>query len=208
MVYLPDGKMKSREGKVIDADDLVVKVKEMAKNSIRERQGASVIADIELEERAMKVALGAIKFYLLKVNPTQIIHFNPEESLSFEGFTGPYCQYAYARGAKLLRDAEIKKNEKLEIDFSILGSNEELQLIQKVLESGDKIKKAGVKFNPSLVAVHIFELAKTFNQFYHSENILKAEDDIKMARLALVQIFLQTIEKELNLLGIDVLEEM
>jgi arginyl-tRNA synthetase len=208
MVYLPDGKMKSREGKVVDADDLVIKVKEMAKKGIREHQETDVIDDIELEERAMKISLGAIKFYLLKVGPTQIIHFNPEESLSFEGFTGPYCQYAYARGAKLLRDAGVRKSEKIEVDFSMLGTNEESQLIQKVLESGDKIKKAGVKFNPSLVAVHIFELAKTFNQFYHSDTILKAEDNIKMARLALVQIFLQTIQTELNLLGIDTLDEM
>ena len=208
MVYLPDGKMKSREGKVVDADDLVKKVKELAKNSIRERQGGKIIDEVKLEERAMKVSLGAIKFYLLKVNPTQIIHFNPEESLSFEGFTGPYCQYSYARAAKLLRDAKIKKNEKIEINFSVLGSTEEIQLIQKVLESDNKIKLAGEKLNPSLVAVHIFELAKSFNQFYHSETILRAEDNIKLARLALVQIFLQTIEKELNLLGIDVLDEM
>ncbi len=208
MVYLPDGKMKSREGKVVDADDLVIKVKKMAKDGIRERQGDKKIDETELEERALKVALGAIKFYLLKVGPTQIIHFDPEESLSFEGFTGPYCQYAYARGSKLLRDAEVEQEKKMKVDFSVLGSKEELQLIQKILEGDDKIEMAGEKFNPSLIAVHIFELAKTFNQFYHGETILKAENNVKLARLALVQIFLQTIKKELGLLGIEVLEEM
>ena len=208
MVYLPDGKMKSREGKVVDADDLVEKIKELAKNSIKERRGDNALDEQELEKRAMKISLGAIKFYLLKVNPTQIIHFDLEESLSFEGFTGPYCQYAYARASKLLRDAEIKKDEKIEVDFSVLGSIEELQLIHKVLESREKIKSAAEKFNPSSVAVHIFELAKTFNQFYHSENILKADKEIKLAKLALIQIFLQTIQAELNLLGIETLDEM
>lgn len=208
MVYLPDGKMKSREGKVVDADDLVAKVKELAKKSIKERRGDSTIDEKELEERAMKISLGAIKFYLLKVNPTQIIHFDPEESLSFEGFTGPYCQYAYARASKLLHDAKIKKDEKIGADFSVLGSAEELQLIHKILENNEKIKLASEKFNPSSVAIHIFELAKAFNQFYHSENILKAEKEVKLVKLALVQIFLKTIKKELNLLGIDTLDEM
>jgi len=208
MVYLPDGKMKSREGKVVDADDLVEKIKELAKNSIKERRGDNALDEQELEKRAMKISLGAIKFYLLKVNPTQIIHFDLEESLSFEGFTGPYCQYAYARASKLLRDAEIKKDEKIEADFSVLGSVEELQLIHKVLESREKITSAAEKFNPSSVAVHIFELAKSFNQFYHSETILKAEQKTKLAKLALIQIFLQTIQAELNLLGIETLDEM
>jgi len=208
MVYLPDGRMKSREGKVVDADDLVVKIKKLAEKGIIERRGGEIIKEDELDSRAKKIALGAIKFYLLKVNPTQIIHFNPEESLSFEGFTGPYCQYAYARGTKLLRDAKISKENKIEAVFSKLGSVGELRLVQKILESEDKITKAGENFNPSLVAVHIFELAKAFNQFYHDEAILKAEKSIKMARLALVQMFLQTIKKELNLLGIEVLEEM
>ena len=208
MVYLPDGRMKSREGKIVDADDLVIKIKDLAKQGILERRGNNLLEEKELEKRAMKISLGAIKFYLLKVNPTQDIIFDTKESLSFEGFTGPYCQYSYARASKLLRDAQIKKDEKIKADFSILGSKEEIQLVHKILESNEKIKLAGENFNPSLVAIHIFELAKTFNQFYHSKNILKAKKNIKLARLALVQMFLQIIKTELNLLGIDVLDEM
>ncbi len=208
MVYLPEGKMKSREGKVVDADDLLEEVKNLAKKGLLERHSEKKLSEKEAEKRSLKIALAAIKFYLLRVNPSQTINFNPEESLSFEGFTGPYCQYAYARGSKLLRDGGVDLKEKLETDFSQLGSRSERALLMLIARREEKIKMAEEDFNPAVLANYAFELAKAFNHFYHQESILKAETGLKKARLALVQTFLLTLEEVLSLLGIEVLAEM
>lgn len=210
MVYLPDGKMKSREGKVVDADNLVFEVEELATQAIKERYSEQELSDKEIETRASKIALGAIKFYLLRVGPKQTIHFDSKESISFEGFTGPYCQYAYARAKKILRDANFSPVfvGADNIDFSVLGSDDELLLAQKMRELPARVKAAADNLNPSLVAIQVFEMAKAFNQFYHNIPVLKTKLEVRKARLAFVQAFAQTIQKGLGLLGIETMEEM
>lgn len=207
MVYLPDGKMKSREGKVVDADSLAAEMEELALKEIRKRYSENELSDDDAKIRAKKIGIGAIKFYLLRVHPSQVIHFNPQESISFDGFTGPYCQYAYARATKILRDADIK--ELKDIDFSLLGSDEELLLAQKIMQFSDKVVISAEELNPSLIAIHIFEITKAFNQFYQKNPILKADNlKLKKARIALTQTSAQVIKKGLNLLGLETIDEM
>lgn len=210
MVYLPDGKMKSREGKVVDADSLVAEMEELALKEIRKRYSENELSDDDAVIRAQKIGIGAIKFYLLRVHPSQIIHFNPQESISFDGFTGPYCQYAYARATKILSDADIQTDKELKnINFSLLGSDEELLLAQKIMQFSDKVVISAEELNPSLVATHVFEIAKTFNQFYQKNPILKVDNQkLKEARIALTKMSAKTIKKGLNLLGIETMEEM
>ena len=210
MVYLPDGKMKSREGKIVDADNLVAKMEKLALKEIRKRYSENELSDNDAKIRAQKIGIGAIKFYLLRVHPSQIIYFNPQESISFDGFTGPYCQYAYARAIKILRDADIQADKKLKnINFSLLKSDEELLLAQKIMQFSDKAIISAEELNPSLVAINIFETAKAFNQFYQKNPILKAGNlKLKKARIALTQMSAKTIKKGLNLLGIETMEEM
>ena len=214
MITLPEGKMKSREGKVVDADDLILEMKKIANKEVRKRisaqggpaSGWEKISDEEINERARKIALGAIKFYFLRVGATQNIEFNPQESVSFDGFTGPYCQYAYARIASILRKRGNEKN----IDFKILGNNlEERELIKKIIEFPDLIKKSASEYNPSIIAVNTFETAQLFNKFYQKHKVLNAEtEELKNARLALIQAVQILLKVGLNLLGIEVLEKM
>ncbi|MEA3464225.1 MAG: arginine--tRNA ligase [Patescibacteria group bacterium] len=210
MVYLPDGKMKSREGKVVDADSLVAEVEELALKEIRKRYSEKELSDDDAKIRAEKIGTGAIKFYLLRVHPSQVIRFNPQESISFDGFTGPYCQYAYARAAKILRDADIQTDKELKnINFSFLESSEELLLAQKIMQFSEKVAMSAKGLNPSLATIQIFEIAKAFNQFYQKNPILKADNlKLKKARIALTQMSAETIKKGLNLLGIETIEEM
>lgn len=215
MVYLPDGKMKSREGTVVDVDDLVGQMIELAKSEIDERSNrtdttnkSNTIKADEREHRARIIALGAIKFYLLKQKPTVDIHFNPKESISFEGFTGPYCQYAYARGRSILRSAEIS-NQQSEIRYELLGDAEERQLLQKLESFPQVLTRAAEEYNPALVAIHVFETAQAFNSFYTSHPVLKAESqELQAARLGLVIASCQVIQNGLAVLGIETLEEM
>lgn len=208
MVYLPEGKMKSREGKVVDADDFISEIIKLAEDGIRERDAENKISKEEAGERARKIAVGAIKFYMLRVNPAQDIYFDPRQSLSLEGFTGPYCQYAFARISNIIKNApEMPKIGT--IDFSVLVSDEERLIAQKIIQFPDEILKSLEELNPSKIATHIFELAKIFNQFYHLHPVLKAEDEkTKHARLVLIQSVAITLQKGLNLLGIETLERM
>ena len=208
MVNLPDGKMKSREGKVVDADNLLKEVHELALKGIYERVGDEDVDSQEVSERARKIALGAIKFYLLKTHPSQTMRFDPEESISFEGFTGPYCQYAYARAMKILNESSVDISKSSDIDFSVLGTPEELMLAQKIRELSEKIDLSSKDLNPSVLSLHVFEMAKFFNQFYHKSPVLRADPDLKTARLVLVSAFAQAIDKGLGLLGIETMEEM
>lgn len=205
MITLPEGKMKSREGKVVDTDDLILEIKNLSKKEIRKRD--TKIKEDELEERAEKIAIGAIKFYFLRVGSNQDIEFNPEESVSFDGFTGPYCQYAYARIASILRKAEdIGKN----INFEILGNNfEERELIKKIIKFPDLIKKSALEYNPSIIAVNAFETAQLFNKFYQKHPVLNAEsEELRNSRLALIKAVQMTLKNGLNLLGIETLDKM
>ena len=206
MITLPEGKMKSREGKVVDADDLILEVKNLSKEEIKKRDPE--IKEDELEERAEKIAIGAIKFYFLRVGASQDIEFNPEESVSFDGFTGPYCQYAYARIASILRKSDANKLSV--IDYSALGNNiEERELVKKIIEFPNLIKKSALEYNPSIITVNIFEISQLFNKFYQKHPVLNAEsEELKNSRLVLIKAIQIVIKNGLNLLGIETLEKM
>jgi len=209
MVYLPEGKMKSREGKIVDADDLIAEMKKLAAEEIRRRDPEQTLSGEEVTRRAEKIGIGAVKFYLLRVRPTQSINFDPAESISFDGFTGPYCQYAYARIFGILEKAGPAGLELKKADFSQLGNSEELQLLQKLIEFPAEVGGAVRELNPSRVAVHMFNTAKSFNQFYNKHQVIQAgNEQLVNARLALIKATAVVLKKGLDLLGIEVLENM
>ena len=207
IVKLPEGRMKSREGNVVDTDDLIQELKKLAGEELQKRYAEKNIDSNNFEERAGKIAIGAIKFYFLRVGANQDIEFNPKESVSFDGFTGPYCQYAYARIASILRkENHSEKN----INFEILGDNfEERELAKKIIEFPDLIKKSALEYNPSIIAVNTFETAQLFNKFYQKHPVLNAEtEELKNSRLALIAAVQTLLKVGLNLLGIETLEQM
>jgi len=209
MVYLPEGKMKSREGKIVDADDLIAAMVNLAEDEIRRRDPEGLLAAEEVRDRAEKIGVGAIKFYLLRVRPTQSINFDPAESISFDGFTGPYCQYAYARICSILEKAKPEQTHLKAPDFSLLGNSEEIQLLQKLIQFPDEVKGAVEDLNPSKVAAHIFSTAKAFSQFYNKHPVLQADSDaLTAARMALIRATAVVLKNGLNLLGVEVLENM
>lgn len=209
MVYLPEGKMKSREGKVVDADNLIEEVKNIVAEEIRQKSKDGNLSEEEIAKRAHIIAIGAIKFYLLRVNPGQDIHFDPKESVSLDGFTGPYCQYAYVRAGSILRRAQKDSLSLDEIDFSVLGENEELTLIQKLAQFPEEMAKAKREYNPSRIAGSVFEIAKAFNQFYHKHKVIGADNqELEKARITLVKSSAIAIKNGLNLLGIIAIDEM
>jgi arginyl-tRNA synthetase len=209
MVYLPEGKMKSREGKIVDADDLITAVINLAAAEIRRRDPEDRLSEAEVINRAEIIGIGAIKFYLLRVRPNQSINFDPAESISFDGFTGPYCQYAYARIYGILEKARSSRKTLREPVFSSLGNAEEVQLLQKLVEFPQEVKSALEDLNPSRIAVHIFNTAKAFNQFYNKHPVLKAENEpLVEARLTLIKATAVVLKNGLDLLGVEVLENM
>jgi arginyl-tRNA synthetase len=209
MVYLPEGKMKSREGKIVDADDLIREMIRLAEDEIRQRDPAGKLSEEEVKNRAEKIGVGAIKFYLLRVRPNQSINFDPAESISFDGFTGPYCQYAYARISGILEKAKSTGTAQLDPDFTLMGKAEEVQLLQRLIEFPAEIQNAVQDLNPSKVAGHIFNTAKAFNQFYNRHSVLQADSEaLVSARLELIKATAVVLRKGLSLLGLDVLENM
>jgi arginyl-tRNA synthetase len=209
MVYLPEGKMKSREGKVVDADDLIAGMVELAEEEIRKRDPEGRLSEAEIRQRAAVIGTGAIKYYLLRVRPTQSINFDPAESISFDGFTGPYCQYAYARIFGILEKAGRRGVEEQGFDFALLGNIEELLLLKMLIQFPDEVASGVAEYNPSRVAVHVFNTAKAFNQFYNKHPVLQAgSPELAAARLALIKATAVVLKRGLNLLGIDVLENM
>lgn len=208
MVYLPDGKMKSREGTVVDADDLISHMQNLAKDEIKNRDENGEVSGDELIRRSEIIALAAIKFYLLKQKQTVDIHFNPKESLSFEGFTGPYCQYTYARAKSILRQIGVVPQTS-GVNYGLLGDDSERQLLRQLEAFSEAIRKASFDYNPSLVAVHVFETAQAFNSFYTTHSVMKAEStELKLARIKVVEAASSVIKNGLNILGIETLEEM
>ncbi|MEI7791988.1 MAG: arginine--tRNA ligase [Candidatus Berkelbacteria bacterium] len=207
MVYLPEGKMKSREGKVVDADELLAEMHVLAMEEMKKRDSNDEVSDIELNKRAHVVADAAIKYFLLQFNPKQDIHFDPKASLAFEGNTGPYCLYTYARAKSIL--TKIKNVSDGEIDFSLLGEYEEIVLVNSIINFNDLLQKAVIEMNPARVVLGLYEVAKAFNQFYHAQPVLSIDDQNKKnARLALVEAVSIVIKKGLNLLNIEVIEKM
>lgn len=202
MVLLESGKMKSREGNVIDADDIIAEVKELAKKEIEKREKVS---KNELEKRALAIALSAIKFYLLRVDASKDVLFEPEKAVSFEGYTGPYLQYAYARASNILK----KSGKKSSADYSVLKSDEETALINKLSMFEKVVKESALKLEPNLVANYAYQLCQNFAEFYEKCPVMNAKDEKeKSARIVLVEAFKQVLGNALALLGIERLERM
>jgi len=200
MVELPEGKMKSREGTVVDADDLIKNVQELAKGEIKERYPE--LKGKELEERSLKIALSALKYSLLKVNRSNAMLFNPKEEVSFEGDTGPYIQYSYARASSIIR----KSRKKAGSEIKHLPEIHETELIKKLAEFPEIIQQSYKQLNPAIIANYSFQLAQIFNEFYHACPVINSPQE--EFRLALVAAFKIVVKSSFNLLGIDVMEEM
>lgn len=205
LVFLPHGKMKSREGETADADDIIAQMEQLAKGEILSHN--QNLSPIEVSQRAEIIALGALKFFLLKFTPGQEIHFDPKASISFKGDTGPYLQYTYARIQSILKKVE-KRDKPPRISYSALGNREETEILKFLFTLPETIQKSVENYNPSYLAQHILKLAQKFNEFYHQHPVLKAKPKLRNARLALIQAVAEVIRKGLDLMGIEVLEEM
>ena len=210
MVELPEGKMKSREGTVVDADDLMHEMIETARETSQELGKLDNCTPEEIETIVRMVGLGSLKYFILKVDPRKNMTFNPKESIDFNGNTGPFIQYTHARIKSVLRKATEQA-----IDFSSLSnkgldiSEKESYLIQLLTEFPEVVRQAGEEFSPALIANYIYELVKEYNQFYHDFTILKEENsDLKQFRLVLSESIASVIKTGMNLLGIDVPERM
>ena len=207
MVELPSGKMKSREGTVVDADDLIAKMIEDAYQVSKEMGKNEDIPEEEAREIARKVGLGALKYFILKVDARKNMLFNPAESIDFNGNTGPFIQYTYARIQSVLRKAE-GLNISLTSHLSPLTSKE-VELIQKMSEFGAAVEQAGKDYSPSGIANYCYELTKVFNQFYHDYSILNEPDEQKKAvRLMLAKNVAKIVKNGMGLLGIEMPERM
>ena len=210
MVELPNGKMKSREGTVVDADDLIAAMIGDAKQTSEELGKFKDMSEEERNEIARIVGLGALKYFILKVDARKNMLFNPEESIDFNGNTGPFIQYTYARIRSILRKAQA---EGIAVPAQ-LGENmplneKEIELIQKLNEFGAAVEQAGKDYSPSGIANYCYELTKAFNQFYHDYSILGADtEDEKIVRLVLAQNVGKTLKNGMALLGIEVPERM
>lgn len=204
MVELPEGKMKSREGTVVDADDLIATMVADAAEMAADRL-AEMPAE-EAAEVARKVGLGALKYFLLKVDPRKNMMFNPKESIDFNGDTGPFIQYTYARIRSVLRKAAEAGFGQGEL---AIPNKKEAELIQKIADFRNIVADAGRKYSPAVIAKYCFELSKEYNQFYHDFSILKQEDEAKRnLRLKLSEVTARTLKAGLALLGIEVPERM
>ncbi|MFC1742261.1 arginine--tRNA ligase [Nanoarchaeota archaeon] len=208
MVNLPEGKMKSREGTVVDADDLMLEMEELAKDEILKRY-----KDMEVQavhDRAKMIGLGAIKFYLLKIDAIKDITFIKEESVSFEGDTGPYLQYTHARARSILRKAESQGIEVSDdVAFGKLVHDSEIALVHALADFPDKVVEASEAFRPHIIAQQLLAIGRGFNEFYHACPCLQEEDkELAVARLLLVDCTRQVIDNGLLMLGINAPEEM
>ena len=210
MVELPNGKMKSREGTVVDADDLMEEMISQAKEVSMEMGKLKDVSDDEASEIARKVGLGALKYFILKVDARKNMLFNPAESIDFNGNTGPFIQYTYARISSILRKAQeagISIPEKLDADVEV--NEKEMTLIQHLNGFAAVVKQAGTDYSPSGIANYCYELTKEFNQFYHDFSILREEDEKKKVfRLVLSKNVAKIVRLGMGLLGIEMPERM
>ena len=208
MVELPNGKMKSREGTVVDADDLIATMiqdaRQMSADKVNKLEG---ITEEEAQEIARIVGMGALKYFILKVDARKNMLFNPEESIDFNGNTGPFIQYTYARIRSILRKAGEVNLSALAKDTEL--SEKEISLIQHLQGFQAAVKQAGADYNPSCIANYCYELVKEYNQFYHDFSVLREEDEKKrLLRIVLSAAVSQVIKNGMGLLGIEVPERM
>lgn len=203
LVFLPEGKMKSREGKVVDADDIIDRMQRLAVKEIRKRSRS--IVKRELDRRSLQIGLAALKYFLLKMDAIKDIHFNPEESLSFEGDTGPYIQYSHARAMSILRKAGGGAGK---TSPGMLGNAREIALLRQLADFPDAVQRAAKDMRPHYIAGYALDLATKFNEFYQSVPVLRAGREARLARLALVRATAQVLKNALELLGIEAPERM
>ncbi|WP_337572365.1 arginine--tRNA ligase [Prevotella sp.] len=210
MVELPNGKMKSREGTVVDADDLIAAMIGDAKQTSEELGKFKDMSEEERNEIARIVGMGALKYFILKVDARKNMLFNPEESIDFNGNTGPFIQYTYARIRSILRKAQAEGiTVPAQLGENMPLNEKEIELIQKLNEFGAAVEQAGKDYSPSGIANYCYELTKAFNQFYHDYSILGADtEDEKIVRLVLAQNVGKTLKNGMALLGIEVPERM
>lgn len=201
LVDLPEGKMKSREGTVVDADDIIEKVQDLVKKELTKR---NKLSKHELERRSLIIALASIKYLLLKVDSKKSMTFNPKKSINFEGDTGPYILYTYARASSILK--KIKSLAGLTDEYQDKIEKSETALVKKLGDYSNVIMKAYETLNPSLIANYAYQLAQTFNEFYHACPVKGSENE--SFRVGLVKAFREIIKNSLELIGIETLEEM
>ncbi len=209
MVNLPTGKMKSREGTVVDADDLLEQLSQLAEEEIKAKGREKDVGDVKATGGA--IALGALNYYLLQVNPEHDMVFNPQESISFTGNTGPYLQYMGARISSILRKFDEVKGEvrDLPFDASLLSGDTEREIICAVANYPGVVARAGSQYDPSLVCSYLYDLSKLFSSWYHDNPVLKAEQKpLVVARVGLCSLVLHVFREAFKLVGIPFLERM
>lgn len=202
-VTLPSGRLKSREGTTVDADDVIAEMKSLALQEVKKRHPE--LKEKEAEKRALAIGLAAIKFFLLKTEFQKNIQFNPEDSLSFEGETGPYVMYAFARAKSILRKAPKSKGT---VSFAVLQEDAEKKLLSLLQQYPDMVARIPQNHSLHSMAQFLLELSAAFNSFYHAFPVLDAPENMKAARLALVESVAQVLSNGLRLLDLPVLEEM
>ena len=208
MVELPEGKMKSREGTVVDADDLMEEMVSTAREVSQQLGKLDGLSESEIDDIAETVGLGALKYFLLKVDPRKNITFDPKETIDFNGNTGPFIQYTYARIRSVLRKAE-EQGLAITDYTAVVPDEKEIALIQWLNDFASVVAEAGRNFSPALIANYVYELVKLYNQFYHDHSILKEENAaVRSLRLELSAVTARTVKAGMALLGIKVPERM
>ncbi|HEY1010758.1 MAG TPA: arginine--tRNA ligase, partial [Daejeonella sp.] len=207
MVDLPSGKMKSREGTVVDADDLIQEMVDTARQRTEELGKVEGFSEEEKENLYRMIGMGALKYFLLKVEPKKRLLFDPNESIDFQGHTGPFIQYTHARIKSVLTKAQYQPANATEFSDALTGSERELVvLLSKYPET---VQASAKEHSPAQIANFIYEVAKLYNKFYHESPIIKAEDEnLKQFRLELSAATAAVIKKGMRLLGIEVPERM
>ncbi|MBO4341002.1 MAG: arginine--tRNA ligase, partial [Bacteroidales bacterium] len=207
MVELPEGKMKSREGTVVDADDLIQSMYEEAKKTSEESGKLADLSDDEKEKLYHMIGLGALKYFIIKVDPKKTMLFNPKESIDFNGNTGPFIQYTHARISSILRKASVPF-----VPADVMAaepSAKEVRLVKLLGLFPGKVAEAGAALSPAVIANYAYDLAKEFNQYYHDTPILKEENSALLKyRLVLIDSVARTLRSAMSLLGIDLPERM
>jgi len=209
MVNLPDGKMKSREGTVVDADELVQQLTDLAAAEIRAKQREEQVGDVE--KTSSSIALGALNYYLLQVNPLKDMIFNPAESIAFNGNTGPYLQYMGARISSMLARYESEGGDRTKLSFnsSLLTLGDERELIKQIALYPEVVARSGAELDPSLLCSFLYELSRLFSRWYHDNSVLKAgSDELVRSRIELSAMVMQVLKNAFALVGIPFLDVM
>lgn len=207
MVFLPEGKMKSREGTVVDADNLIDDLTKMAKEQILEKGREEDLDDVD--DTAHKIALGALNYYILQFNPSKDFVFNPKESLSFNGNTGPYLQYMGARISSMLRKYDEAAYLDVAFNPAVLSLEDEREMLKMLASFPEVVGKACTQYDPSIVCAFLYDLSKKFSHWYHDNQILKADTpELVKARVSLCEMVLQVMKNAFDLVGIPFLEKM